>query len=116
MQMDWKKAASGEGNYPLYEAGNYNVEIADWKKVKAKQSGNDMLDVSQLPPMETDSQEFRNLMDACKGRRMWWSLIQDTYNGTTKNKTAQRDPYAADPKNNKPFEPTSIEDVPEWVK
>jgi len=72
-------------------------------------------DVSSLPPIDTDAQEFKNLLDACVGRKVYMNIFTDTYNGKTKNKTTTKDPYAP-AQGNPGFDPASIEDVPSWVK
>jgi hypothetical protein len=69
----------------------------------------------KLPKMDTNSSEFENILNACKGRKMFWTVIVDTYDGKEKNKTAQKDPYGEWAKN-APFSVESIEDVPDWVK
>ncbi len=153
MEIDWKKAASGEKE--LYPAGAYNVEVVSWSHGGKSKAGNKMLkivsqilkgphygktiddwitlteasmwrlasflgnclsyDVSQLPAMDTDSQEFTNIMDACKGRKFWINIIEDAFDSKVKNKTAQSEPYAPD-KTNPEFDPSIVEDVPSWVK
>lgn len=71
-------------------------------------------DVAKLPAIDTDSVDFDNLLDACKGRTMWWNVFIDNYDGKERNKTTTQDPYAV-AKGNTPFDPKCISDVPEWV-
>ena len=73
------------------------------------------IDVKKLPPMDTDSEEFRNLLNACKGRKMFWNIYIDSYDGKNKNKTTQKDPYEIS-KGNQPFDISTIEEAPDWVK
>jgi len=71
-------------------------------------------DVTKLPAIDTDSIDFDNLLDACKGRTMWWNVFVDNYDGKERNKTTTQDPYAVG-QGNKPFDPKVLSDVPDWV-
>ena len=69
----------------------------------------------KLPAMDTNSVEFENLLNGCKGRQMFWNVFIDNYNGQDKNKTTQKEPYGEFAKN-KPFSVDDAADIPDWVR
>ena len=73
------------------------------------------LNTNELPKVDTTSLEFDGLLNACKGRRMYWDVIIDNYNGKDKNKTHSKNPYGEYAKNH-PFSADNLSDIPEWVK
>ena len=70
---------------------------------------------ADMPQLDTNSSEFENILNACKGRQMFWNVIVDNYNGKDNNKTSQKEPYSELSKQ-APFNAESINDIPDWVK
>lgn len=70
------------------------------------------IDTSTLKEMDTKSEEFKRVLLACKGRRVWWVVVIDTFNGNKRNKVVD---YARS-EDQKPLTAMDLEEVPEFLR
>jgi len=69
--------------------------------------------VENLPEMETGSEEFRSVLNACVDRVLYVSLVIDTFEGKERNKVTD---YAKD-EGQSPIENVDdVLDVPDFIK
>jgi hypothetical protein len=70
------------------------------------------IDTAELKEMDTKSEEFKRVLQACKGRRMWWTVTIDAYEGKTRNKVSEYAQVA----DQAPITAKDLDDVPEFLK
>jgi len=70
------------------------------------------IDTSTLKEMDTKSEDFKRVLHACKGRRIWWTVIIDTFNGKGRNKVVD---YAKSD-DQIPLAAIDLEEVPDFLK
>ena len=127
----WEKVVAKTGTeqirwYSNIEGGDYDgksavdhLQLLDntgWKIANFLKAcyGFDNDDLKALGKVNTGSARFARMMDLCKGRKMWWTLIIDSYGGSQRNKVSDYIPVAIEeqPKLNS----TEIDDIPTFIK
>ena len=67
---------------------------------------------ASLGKLDTNSERFLRLLETCKGRRIYFTVIKDAYNGKISNKVEGFTPDD----DQAPVDIDDIDDVPEFVK
>lgn len=66
--------------------------------------------IADLPDMDTGSEDFKRILNMCKGRRLWVTVTKEVYNGKDVNKFVD---YMPDEDQE---EVEVIEEVPEFLR
>lgn len=66
-----------------------------------------------LPEVDTESEEFRRIIKACVGRRLWFTVDIDVWDGKKRNKVVD---YQASSDQAELNTLEDIEDVPDFIK
>lgn len=71
------------------------------------------INLKSLPKMQTGSEAFARVLNHCVGRKMYWAVIVDVFNGKKNNKVDQ---YIPDDEQD-PIEELDLEaEIPDFIK
>lgn len=70
------------------------------------------IDLKKLPKLNTESDQFKQVLNKVDGREMYWYVIQSTFNGKISNKVQEYKRVDED----EPLEEIQLEETPDFLK